>query len=131
MSRVLYVLCEYTALILQSLISIVCDLCQHRIYWNSVQHITCKYLQNRWNLDDSRKKIVLEKAAKQWRDFKGKLTRNFLRAGKDPCEVYHFISREQWETYKNRRESAEFKVKNMELLLACVWHNFFFTICVY
>ena len=68
---------------------------------------------------------MLEKAAKQWRDFKGKLTRNFLRAGKDPCEVYHFISREQWETYKNRRESAEFKVKNMELLLACVWHNFF------
>ncbi|XP_063950349.1 uncharacterized protein LOC108195970 [Daucus carota subsp. sativus] len=68
-------------------------------------------IKNHWKLDDSRKKIVLEKAAKQWRDFKGKLTRNFLRAGKDPCEVYNFISREQWETYKMRRESEEFKLQ--------------------
>ncbi|WOH15073.1 hypothetical protein DCAR_0934608 [Daucus carota subsp. sativus] len=66
-------------------------------------------IKNRWKLDDSRKKIVLEKAAKQWRDFKGKLTKNFLRTGKDPCEVYHFISREQWEIYKTRRQSEEFK----------------------
>ncbi|WOH00626.1 hypothetical protein DCAR_0519995 [Daucus carota subsp. sativus] len=66
-------------------------------------------IKSHWKLDDSRKKIVLEKAAKHWRDFKGKLTKNFLRAGKDPCEVYHFISREQWETYKKRRESEEFK----------------------
>lgn len=83
----------------------------------------CHYLQNHWKLDDSRKKIVLEKAAKLWRDFKGKLTKNFLRAGKDPSEVYHFISQEQWEIFRKKRESEEFKVKKGIKFLYCMTHS--------
>ncbi|KAL8147766.1 hypothetical protein AgCh_005183 [Apium graveolens] len=66
-------------------------------------------IKSHWNLDDSHKKMVLERAAKMWRDFKGKLTRNYVRTDKDPCEKYHYISREQWEIYKKRRETEEFK----------------------
>ncbi|KAL8116439.1 hypothetical protein AgCh_022799 [Apium graveolens] len=66
-------------------------------------------IKSRWNLDDSHKKMVLERAAKMWRDVKGKLTRNYVRTDKDPCEKYHYISREQWEIYKKRRETEEFK----------------------
>ncbi|KAL8122564.1 hypothetical protein AgCh_019051 [Apium graveolens] len=66
-------------------------------------------IKSRWNLDDSHKKMVLERAAKMWRDFKGKLTRNYVRTNKDPCEKYRYISREQWEIYKKRRETEEFK----------------------
>ncbi|KAL8109981.1 hypothetical protein AgCh_025911 [Apium graveolens] len=65
-------------------------------------------IKSRWNLDDSHKKMVLERAAKMWRDFKGKLTRNYVRTDKDPCEKYHYISREQWEIYKKRHETEEF-----------------------
>ncbi|XP_074382333.1 uncharacterized protein LOC141724202 [Apium graveolens] len=63
----------------------------------------------RWNLDDSRKKNVLERAGKQWRDFKGKLTKNYFREGKDPCEKYNFITEDTWKTFKQRRETPEFK----------------------
>ncbi|KAL8133983.1 hypothetical protein AgCh_009162 [Apium graveolens] len=66
-------------------------------------------VQSRWKLDDSRKKNVLERAGKQWRDFKSKLTKNYLRKGNDPCEKYNFISEEIWELFKKRRETEEFK----------------------
>ncbi|XP_074353360.1 uncharacterized protein LOC141692428 isoform X2 [Apium graveolens] len=52
-----------------------------------------------WKLDDSRKKNVLERAGKQLRDFKSKLTKNYLRKGNDPCEKYNFISEEMWELF--------------------------------
>ncbi|KAL8128019.1 hypothetical protein AgCh_014812 [Apium graveolens] len=66
-------------------------------------------IKTRWKLDDSRKKNVLERAGKQWRDFKGKLTKNYFREGKDPCEKYSFITEDTWKTFKQRRETAEFK----------------------
>ncbi|KAL8096320.1 hypothetical protein AgCh_037326 [Apium graveolens] len=66
-------------------------------------------IKTRWKLDDSRKKNVLERAGKQWRDFKGKLTKNYFREGKDPCEKYSFITEDTWKTSKQRRETAEFK----------------------
>lgn len=77
--------------------------------------------QNRWKLEDSRKKNVLERAGKQWRDFKGKLTKNYLREGKDPCEKYNFITQEMWETFKKKRETPEFKVENeiLNTILCC------------
>ncbi|KAL8157781.1 hypothetical protein AgCh_002474 [Apium graveolens] len=63
----------------------------------------------RWKLDDSRKKNVLERAGKQWRDFKGKLTKNYFREGKDLCEKYSFITEDTWKTFKQRSETPEFK----------------------
>ncbi|KAL8133553.1 hypothetical protein AgCh_008861 [Apium graveolens] len=74
-------------------------------------------IKTRWKLDDSRKKNVLERAGKQWRDFKGKLTKNYFREGKDPCEKYSFITEDMWKTFKQRRETPEFKV-NKRFLLA-------------
>ncbi|KAL8099663.1 hypothetical protein AgCh_032066 [Apium graveolens] len=44
-------------------------------------------IKTRWKLDDSRKKNVLERAGKQWRDFKGKLNKNYFREGKDPARA--------------------------------------------
>ncbi|XP_074348845.1 uncharacterized protein LOC141687452 [Apium graveolens] len=66
-------------------------------------------IKSRWKQDDSHKKNVLERAGKQWRDFKSKLTKNYLHKGNDPCEKYNFISEEMWELFKKRRETEEFK----------------------
>ncbi|KAL8107464.1 hypothetical protein AgCh_024030 [Apium graveolens] len=74
-------------------------------------------IKTRWKLDDSQKKNVLERAGKQWRDFKGKLTKNYFREGKDPCEKYSFITEDTWKTFKQRRETAEFKLKQMGVSL--------------
>ena len=54
---------------------------------------------------------MLERAGKQWRDFKAKLTKNYLRKGKDACAKYNFITEQQWELFKEKRETEEFKVK--------------------
>lgn len=59
---------------------------------------------------------MLERAGKQWRDFKGKLTKNYFREGKDPCEKYSFITEDTWKTFKQRRETAEFKVIQCQFL---------------
>lgn len=67
------------------------------------------HIKMRWKLDDSRKKNLLERAGKQWRDFKGKLNRNFLHKGKNPCEKYQYITEEMWDIFKKRRETEEFK----------------------
>ncbi|WOH04534.1 hypothetical protein DCAR_0623943 [Daucus carota subsp. sativus] len=69
-------------------------------------------IKSRWKLDDSRKKNVLERAGKQWRDFKAKLTKKFLREGKDACEKYKYITEEQWKLFKEKRETEEFKRKS-------------------
>lgn len=72
----------------------------------------CHDIQIRWKVDDSHKKKVLEMAAKMWRDFKVKLNKNFILQGKDPCELYNFISQDQWEIFKKTHLSDEFKVKS-------------------
>lgn len=64
-----------------------------------------------WKLkDELLKKLVLEAAAKSWRDFKANLVRYFLRTGRNPCETYFYINEVDWETFKKTHETDEFKV---------------------
>ena len=55
-----------------------------------------------------------------------KLTKNFFQTRKDPCEVNHFISREQWEISKRRREYEEFKVKKVKNIMTLLLLRLFY-----
>ena len=55
-----------------------------------------------------------------------KLTKNFFQTRKDPCEVNHFISREQWEISKRRREYEEFKMKKVKNIMTLLLLRLFY-----
>lgn len=44
-----------------------------------------------------------------WKDFKSRMV-NKLFEGKDPCEKYDYITKEQWEKFRKAKETPEFKV---------------------
>ncbi|XP_074296713.1 uncharacterized protein LOC141627242 [Silene latifolia] len=73
--------------------------------------ISAKYLVN-----ETHKKDVLINCGEKWRDFKGKLTRKYIRNKHpkydSPADCYSFIEPADWEKFKAYRESDEFKEKS-------------------
>ena len=63
-------------------------------------------------MDESYRNDMLKSAGLAWKNFKNKLTKDYIRHGliEQPPEIYDFIDKEVWHRFVAQRNSAEFKV---------------------
>ena len=52
---------------------------------------------------------ALCKSRDAWKNGKYVLNKDFVKTGKEPFELYPSINKEDWEEFKRRRKSPEFK----------------------
>ncbi|KAJ3676005.1 hypothetical protein LUZ60_003417 [Juncus effusus] len=67
-----------------------------------------------WNIvDDTHKKKIIRRMGEDWKSWKGRLVRDFIRRPnpKNPCDVFN-ISEEAWAEFRRQKESDDFKRKS-------------------
>jgi hypothetical protein len=63
-------------------------------------------------MDESYRNDMLKSAGLAWKNFKNKLTKDYIRNWfiEQPPEIYDFIDMEVWDRFVAQRNSVEFKV---------------------